>query len=256
MVKEIDIPGERIAKYLARAGICSRREAEDLIVQGRVRVNGEIIDSPATFVSDADDIRVDSGKKIKKEIPRLFLFHKPVGLLTATKDPRGRPTIFDVMPRTMPRVVSVGRLDMNTEGLILLTNDGEIKRYLELPSTGWVRSYRARVHGTVNVDRLDKLKKGMVVKSVKYGPVIAKLEKAQQSANSWVQLSLTEGKNREVRNLMKAIHLDVNRLIRTSYGPFQLGKLPRGAIIEVKTKALREQLPKALVDKIFGVGEK
>lgn len=256
MVKEIDIPGERIAKYLARAGICSRREAEDLIVQGRVRVNGEIIDSPATFVSDADDIRVDSGKKIKKEIPRLFLFHKPVGLLTATKDPRGRPTIFDVMPRTMPRVVSVGRLDMNTEGLILLTNDGEIKRYLELPSTGWVRSYRVRVHGTVNVDRLDKLKKGMVVKSVKYGPVIAKLEKAQQSANSWVQLSLTEGKNREVRNLMKAIHLDVNRLIRTSYGPFQLGKLPRGAIIEVKTKALREQLPKALVDKIFGVGEK
>ena len=256
MVKEIDIPGERIAKYLARAGICSRREAEDLIVQGRVRVNGEIIDSPATFVSDADDIRVDSGNKIKKEIPRLFLFHKPVGPLTATKDPRGRPTIFDVMPRTMPRVVSVGRLDMNTEGLILLTNDGEIKRYLELPSTGWVRCYRARVHGTVNIDRLDKLKKGTVVKGVKYGPVIAKLEKAQQSANSWVQISLTEGKNREVRNLMKAIHLDVNRLIRTSYGPFQLGKLPRGAILEVKTKALREQLPKALVDKIFGVGTK
>ena len=251
MVKEIEIPGERIAKYLARAGICSRREAEELIVQGRVRVNGEIIDTPATIVSDADDIRVDQGQKVKKEAPRVFLFHKPAGLLTATKDPRGRPTIFDVMPRTMPRVVSVGRLDMNTEGLILLTNDGEIKRLLELPSTGWVRTYRARVHGTVNVDRLDKMKKGMTVKGVKYGPVTANLEKAQQSANSWVQVSLTEGKNREVRNLMKAVHLDVNRLIRTSYGPFQLGKLPRGAIIEVKTKALKEQLPKALVDKIF-----
>lgn len=251
MTKDIQIPGERIAKYLARAGICSRREAEDLITQGRVRVNGERIDTPATIVSDVDDIRIDNGKKVKKEPPRLFLFHKPAGLLTATKDPRGRPTIFDVMPRTMPRVVSVGRLDMNTEGLILLTNDGEIKRYLELPSTGWVRSYRARVHGTVNVDRLERMKKGMVVDGVKYGPVFAKLEKAQQSSNSWVNVSLTEGKNREVRNLMKAIHLDVNRLIRLSYGPFQLGKLPRGAIIEVKTKTLKEQLPKALVEKLF-----
>lgn len=251
MSKIPEIPGERIAKYLARAGICSRREAEQLIIEGRVRVNGEIIDTPATFVNDADDIRIDSGKKVKKEPPRVFLFHKPAGLLTATKDPRGRPTIFDVMPRTMPRVISVGRLDMNTEGLILLTNDGEIKRYLELPSTGWVRKYRARVHGTVNVERLERMKKGMTVNGIKYGPVHAKLEKAQQSANSWVQVSLTEGKNREVRNLMKAIHLDVNRLIRTSYGPFQLGKLAKGAIIEVKTKTLKEQLPKELVDKIF-----
>jgi 23S rRNA pseudouridine2605 synthase len=251
MKREMEIPGERIAKYMARAGTCSRREAEQLIIEGRVRVNGEIIDSPATFVSDADDIRIDSGKKIKKEIPRLFMFHKPAGLLTATKDPRGRPTIFDVMPRTMPRVISVGRLDMNTEGLILLTNDGEIKRYLELPSTGWVRKYRARVHGTVNVERLERMKKGMTVDGIKYGPVHAKLEKAQQSANSWVQVSLTEGKNREVRNLMKAIHLDVNRLIRTSYGPFQLGKLPRGAIVEIQTKALKEQLPKELLEKIF-----
>ncbi len=251
MKREIEIPGERIAKYMARAGTCSRREAEQLIIEGRVRVNGEIIDSPATFVSDADDIRIDSGKKIKKEIPRLFMFHKPAGLLTATKDPRGRPTIFDVMPRTMPRVISVGRLDMNTEGLILLTNDGEIKRYLELPSTGWIRKYRARVHGTVNVERLERMKKGMTVNGVKYGPIHAKLEKAQQSANSWVQVSLTEGKNREVRNVMKAIHLDVNRLIRTSYGPFQLGKLPRGAIVEISTKALKEQLPKELINKIF-----
>lgn len=244
--------GERIAKYLSRAGICSRRDAERLINEGRIRVDGDIVTNPATFVSDANVIKVDNGAIGKKEPTRVFLFHKPVGLLTTTNDPQGRPTIFDVMPRTMPRVLSVGRLDMNTEGLLLLTNDGALKRYFELPSTELVRTYRVRVMGSIYEDRLERLRRGITVNGIKYGKMSVRLEKAQTSANTWLILSLTEGKNREVRKALDAIGLRVNRLIRISYGPFKLGKLNRGDIIEVKPDTVKKGLPKEMVKQIYG----
>lgn len=244
--------GERIAKYLSRAGICSRRDAERLINEGRIRVDGEIVTNPATFVSDANVIKVDGGSVAKKQPVRLFLFHKPVGLLTTTNDPQGRPTVYDVMPRTMPRVMSVGRLDMNTEGLLLMTNDGGFKRYLELPTTGWVRTYRVRVMGAIYQDRLERAKRGMTINGIKYGKMDIRLEKAQTSANTWLIISLTEGKNREVRRVMEAIGLNVNRLIRVSYGPFKLGNIKRGEIIEIKPEIVKQNLPKAVAKEIFG----
>lgn len=240
--KEEPKDGERIAKVMARAGLCSRREAESWITAGRVSVNGKVLSTPACVVTDRDDIVVDGNPLPKKETTRLFLHHKPAGLVTTNKDERGRDTVFDKLPDGLPRVVSVGRLDLNTEGLLLLTNDGELARYLELPATGWVRVYRVRAHGNVTQERLDKLKNGLTYEGVKYGPIIATLEKPQGS-NVWLNVSLTEGKNREIRNVMEALGLKVNRLIRLSYGPFQLGKLPVGSVLEIKGQFLKQQIP-------------
>jgi 23S rRNA pseudouridine2605 synthase len=241
MEKHDEIKKERIAKVMARAGLCSRRDAESWIEAGRVVVNGTKLTSPAFTVTPDDVIEVDGKPLGEPEDTRLFLYHKPAGLVTTAKDEKGRPTIFDKLPDGLPRVVTVGRLDMNTEGLLLLTNDGELARWLELPATGWTRQYRVRAHGTITQDRLDSLKKGLTVKGVKYAPAEAVLEK-QQGSNVWLSITLSEGKNREVRNLMEALGLKVNRLIRTSYGPFSLNSLPKGAGIEVKKKVLRDQL--------------
>ncbi len=240
--KEDPAKGERIAKVMARAGLCSRREAEAWIAAGRVSVNGQKLTTPACVVTPSDKIVVDGQVLPQKEKTRLFLHHKPAGLVTTNKDEKGRPTVFDKLPDGLPRVVSVGRLDLNTEGLLLLTNDGELARYLELPATGWVRVYRVRAHGSVTQDRLDKLKNGMTYQGVKYGPIDATLEKPQGS-NLWLTVSLTEGKNREVRNVMEALGLSVNRLIRLSYGPYHLGDLPRAAVLEIQEKQLHKMIP-------------
>ena len=238
---------ERIAKRMARAGLCSRRDAETWIAAGRVQVNGKTLDTPAFKVTDKDNIIVD-GKPLKaKEPTRLFLYHKPVGLVTTHKDEKGRSTIFSSLPSFIPRVVSVGRLDLNTEGLLLLTNDGELSRYLELPSTGWKRKYRVRVHGFVDEKRLSQLKQGIKIDGVHYKSIDASLEKHDNQqkigkTNSWLSITLTEGKNREIRKVMEALNLSVNRLIRVSYGPFQLGKLPTQGVEEVKSKILKEQI--------------
>lgn len=233
--------GERIAKVMARAGLCSRRDAESWIEQGRVSVNGKILETPACVVTDRDTILVDGQPLPRKEPPRLFMHNKPAGLVTTNRDERGRETIFDRLPADLPRLVTVGRLDINTEGLLLLTNDGGLARYLELPATGWVRRYRVRAHGSVTQERLDKLQKGITVNGVKYAPIEATLEKPQGS-NVWLSVALTEGKNREVRNVMEALGLKVNRLIRLSYGPFQLGNMPEGSVVEIKPKVLKEQV--------------
>lgn len=233
--------GERIAKRMARAGLCSRRDAERWIAEGRVRVNGHILTSPAIAVTDKDEIIVDGKKLQEPERTRLFLYHKPEGLVTTAKDERGRPTVFGSLPPEMGRVISVGRLDLNTEGLLLLTNDGELARHLELPSTGWRRRYKVRVHGRVDESRLQALEKGLTLDGFHYKSIEARLEK-QAGSNAWLDVVLTEGKNREVRRVMEALGLRVNRLIRTAYGPFNLGNLPKGGVIEVKPKVLREQL--------------
>ena len=233
--------GERIAKVMARAGLCSRREAEKWIEAGRVSVNGQILSSAACVVSDQDEIIVDGKALPKKQKTRLFIYHKPAGLVTSNKDEQGRDTVFDKLPKDLPRVVTVGRLDINTEGLLLLTNDGELARYLELPATAWVRRYRVRAYGRVTQGKLDKLKEGMSYNGVRYAEVEAKLDK-QQGDNVWIEIALKEGKNREVRNIMEALGLQVNRLIRLSYGSFQLGKLPKGSVMEIKNKVLKEQI--------------
>ncbi|MBK6895971.1 MAG: rRNA pseudouridine synthase [Alphaproteobacteria bacterium] len=239
---------ERIAKRLARAGLCSRRDAERWILDGRVQVNGAIISSPALNVGAQDKIVVDGKVLNEKETVRLFLYHKPSGLVTSHKDEKGRSTVFDRLPTGLPRLVSVGRLDLTTEGLLLLTNDGELSRYLELPSTGWKRKYRVRVFGSVSPHALEKLGKGMSVDGVKYAPIEASVDTTQQDrtgkANTWLHVSLREGKNREIRKVMEALGLTVNRLIRTDYGPFSLGKLPEGEVLEVDSKVLRHQVIK------------
>lgn len=226
---------------MARAGLCSRRDAERWIEAGRVSVNGQKLDSPACTVGPEDDVRVDGKPLPQQEPPRLFLYHKPAGLVTTARDEKGRPTVFGALPDGMPRVVSVGRLDLNTEGLLLLTNDGGLARYLELPATGWKRRYRVRAYGKITQTRLDKLAQGMTVDKVKYGPIEAELEK-EQGDNCWIIISIREGKNREVRKIMEALGLKVNRLIRVAYGPFQLGHLPKGGIEEVKGKVMKEQI--------------
>ncbi len=233
--------GERIAKVLARAGLCSRRDAERWIAEGRVAVNGKRLASPAVNVDATDIIAVDGKPIPAKEPTRLFRYHKPRGLIVAARDPRGRPTVFDNLPAGLPRVVSVGRLDLDSEGLLLLTNDGELKRRLELPATGWTRRYRVRVHGAVDPAALAGLADGITIEGVRYGPVRAALER-RRGGNAWIAMSLTEGKNREVRRICDHLGWLVSRLIRVAYGPFQIGGLAAGAVEEVPAKVLREQL--------------
>lgn len=232
---------ERLAKFMARSGVCSRRDAEELIKQKRVTVNGEIIDTPAFKVEGSEKILLDGEKLPEIEQTRLWLYHKPAGLLTTHKDTEARATVFDHLPAGLPRVISVGRLDLNSEGLLLLTNNGELSRKLELPENGWSRRYKVRVHGFVNKNKLADLSKGATVDGINYGPVKAELE-SQNGTNSWLIVTLNEGKNREVRKLMKSIGLEVARLIRLSYGPFQLGSLKKGEVREVPQKVLKEQL--------------
>jgi 23S rRNA pseudouridine2605 synthase len=239
--------GERIAKVLSRAGLASRRDAEEWVVQGRVTVNGRVINSPALDVTANDVITIDGKPLPPRERTRLFMFHKPRGLMTTHADPEGRPTVFDNLPEGLPRLISIGRLDFNTEGLLLLTNDGGLARALELPDTGWLRRYRVRAHGEVTQGQLDELKKGVEVDGVKYGPIDATLER-DQGANVWLVFAIREGKNREVRNVMAHLGLEVNRLIRISYGPFQLGELEEGQVEEVKTRVLREQLGEKIAE--------
>jgi 23S rRNA pseudouridine2605 synthase len=234
-------PGERIAKFLARAGVCSRRDAERLIADGRVTLNGKKLDTPAVKVSDADDIRVDKKPVAAREPARLWRYHKPSGLVTTHSDPAGRPTVFQRLPDGLPRVISVGRLDLTSEGLLLLTNDGGLARRLELPSNGWIRRYRARAYGTITQNDLDALASGVTLEGVRYGAIEAKLEQ-RRGANSWIGVALSEGKNREVRRVLEALGLKVNRLIRIAYGPFQLGALEPGKVEEISRKVMREQI--------------
>ena len=233
--------GERIAKVLSRRGVASRREAERLIEAGEVSVNGKVITSPALNVTDADKITVSGQPLPQLEPARLWLYYKPDGLVTSASDEKGRDTVFDHLPQDMPRVMSVGRLDLNSEGLLLLTNDGELKRRLELPSTGWLRKYRVRVNGNPTDPDLEPLRKGIVVEGEKFQPMNVVLDR-HQGANAWLTVGLREGKNREIRRAMAAINLTVNRLIRISYGPFRLGELKPGEVEEVRAKVLREQL--------------
>jgi 23S rRNA pseudouridine2605 synthase len=238
--------GERIAKVLARAGLASRRDAEEMVVQGRITVNGRVINSPALDVTTNDVVAVDGTVLPPRERTRLFLYHKPRGLMTTHADPEGRPTVFDHLPEGLPRLISVGRLDFNTEGLLLLTNDGGLARVLELPDTGWLRRYRVRAHGEISQAQLDELKAGVEVDGVKYGPIDATLER-DQGSNVWLVFAIREGKNREVRNVMAHLGLEVNRLIRVSYGPFQLGEIAEGQVDEVRTRVLREQLGEKVI---------
>lgn len=241
MIEKPSDDSERIAKVLARAGVCSRRDAERLIAEGRVVVNGHKLDTPAYKVVPGAKILVD-GKPIKNaDRTRLWRYHKPRGMVTSHKDEKDRPTVFDSLPEGLPRVISVGRLDYNSEGLLLLTNDGELARKLELPSNGWLRRYRVRVFGKLEQTDLDRLKKGVVIEGVSYGPVEASMDR-QQGGNAWATIALKEGKNREVRKLMEFIGVKVNRLIRVSFGPFHLGLLKEGHVDEVPTKVIKEQL--------------
>ena len=233
--------GERIAKVIARAGLCSRREAERWIADGRVKIGGEVIKTPAVTVTTANNVTVDGKPLPRAEPSRLWRYHKPAGLITTHKDTMSRPTVFQSLPDKLPRLISVGRLDLNSEGLLLLTNDGELARKMELPATGWRRRYRVRVHGRIETDALSYLEDGLTIAGTKYGPVKANLER-QKGSNAWLSVSLTEGKNREIRAVMKHLGWPVSRLIRISYGPFQLGNLAKGKIEEVKQKTLREQL--------------
>lgn len=240
--------GDRLAKVIARSGLCSRRDAESWIAAGRVTVNGKKVITPAFNVTERDKIAVDGKPLAERAGTRLWLYHKPVGLVVTEKDPQGRPTVFEAVEKLgLPRVVSVGRLDINTEGLLLLTNDGGLKRVLELPETGWLRRYRVRAHGSVTQAELDRLQHGIEVEGVRYGEIEATLER-EQGTNVWLTLALREGKNREVRNVLEALGLTVNRLIRVSYGPFQLGDIEPGAVETIKARVLKDQLGKKLAE--------
>ncbi len=238
---ELQAKSERIAKVIARSGLCSRREAERWIEDLRVKVNGKLIDSPALAVSETDLIVVDGSPLPDKPYSRVWRYHKPPGLVTTHADPQKRPTVFQRIPKELGRVISVGRLDLGSEGLLLLTNDGELAGHMERPASGWTRRYRVRAFGAIEQQRLDNLARGVRVGDVAYGPIEASLDKSQGS-NIWLTIALKEGKNREIRKVLEHLGLTVNRLIRTSYGPFQLGSLARGQISEVPRKALREQL--------------
>ena len=239
----------RIARAMARAGLCSRREAERWIADGRVSVNGRRLETPACEVGPGDKILVDGQPLPATEPPRIWRYHKPKGLVTTHADPEGRPTVFDALPDTLPRVISVGRLDFNTEGLLLLTNDGALARHLELPSTGWLRRYRVRAHGRVAQADLDALKDGITIDGLRYGPVEATLD-TLQGGNVWITLALREGKNREVRRILEHLGLQVNRLIRISYGPFQLLDLKPGEADAVKRRVLADQLGVKLAEEL------
>jgi 23S rRNA pseudouridine2605 synthase len=228
---------QRIAKLLARAGIASRREIERMIIEGRIALDGVTIETPATLLKSLTGVTVDGTPVKAPTAARLFRYHKPTGLLTAERDPKGRPTIYDRLPKSLPRLMPVGRLDLNTEGLLLLTTDGELKRQLELPSTGIARSYRARAYGSVTQAQLEQLMMGIEIEGIRYGSINANLER-RTGANVWIELSLTEGKNREVRRVLEFLGLKVSRLIRTSYGPFLLGDLPAGDVDEIKQHEL------------------
>jgi 23S rRNA pseudouridine2605 synthase len=248
--KKSDYEGDRIAKVLARAGVCSRRDAERMIADGRVAVNGRRLDTPALNVTPNDNITVDGKPVGEPDPPRLWRYHKPAGLVTTNRDPQGRETVFQKLPASLPRVNAVGRLDINTEGLLLLTNDGGMKRFLELPSTGWLRRYRVRAFGKADEARLAALKKGIEIDGVNYRSIEATLERVQ-GGNVWLTVALREGKNREIKKVLEALDLKVNRLIRLSFGPFQLGQLDSGRVEEVPRRVLRQQLGKnwqAIVD--------
>jgi 23S rRNA pseudouridine2605 synthase len=244
-VSESAAASERIAKLLARVGLCSRREAERWIAGGRVSVDGQVLTTPAVTVTAANDVRVDGAPLPTPERARLWRYHKPPGLVTTHRDEKGRRTVFAALPEEMPRVISVGRLDLTSEGLLLLTNDGALARRLELPATGWIRRYKVRVHGEVDPDSLTALEKGITIDGFAYGPIRAALER-RQGSNAWIALALREGKNREVRRVLEHLGLPVTRLIRLSFGPFQLGNLARGEIAEVPRKVLTEQLGKTV----------
>jgi 23S rRNA pseudouridine2605 synthase len=244
----ITFAGDRIAKVLARAGVASRREAERLVAAGRVTLNGQVLTSPAVNVTPTDRIAIDGQPLPAAEPQRLWLYHKPAGLVTTAKDPEGRPTIFDNLPAELPRVVSIGRLDLTSEGLLLLTNDGALKRRLELPSTGWLRKYRVRFRGAPADEAFDPLRRGLVIGGEKFLPMEVTLDR-QQGANAWATVGLREGRNREIRRAFAALGLEVNRLIRVGYGPFQLGDLRRGAVEEVRPKILRDWLGPGRSDK-------
>ena len=232
---------ERIAKFIARSGVCSRRQAEELILQKRVTVNGEVVESPAFNVEGNEKILLDGEKLPAIENTRMWVYYKPTGLVTTHKDEQGRPTVFENLPEGLPRVISVGRLDLNSEGLLLLTNSGELSRRLELPSNSWSRRYKVKVHGRINRDKLAELEQGITLDGILYGSIKVEVE-SEQGTNAWLSVTLQEGKNREIRKVMKFIGLDVARLIRLSYGPFQLGSLKKGEVREVPQKVLKEQL--------------
>jgi len=233
--------GERIAKRLARAGVASRREAERMIEAGRVKLNGKVLTSPAVNVTLRDKVLVDGKPLADPEQARLWRYHKPSGLVTTARDEQGRPTVFERLPPELPRVVSIGRLDLNSEGLLLLTNDGELKRRLELPSTGWMRKYRVRVHGSPTAETLAPLGRGITIDGERFQPMTVTMDR-QQGANAWLTVGLREGRNREIRRALESVGLTVNRLIRISYGPFQLGDLAPGAVEEVRPRVLADQL--------------
>ena len=257
--------GERVAKAMARAGVASRRDVERLIEAGRVAINGRVLTTPAVKVAPGDILTVDGNVVSDAEPTRMWRYHKPVGLVTTHKDPHGRPTVFEALAASapgLPRVISVGRLDLNSEGLLLLTNDGALTRALELPTTGWMRRYRARAHGRTDQARLDTLKNGITIDGVRYGPIEARLDKVKEHrdgttpANAWITVSLTEGKNREVRKVLEHLGLKVNRLIRLSYGPFQLGVLGAGQVEEIGPRVIREQLEGLIAPENMPKGDK
>jgi len=242
--------GERIAKVLARAGVCSRRDAERLIEEGRVSVDGKKLTSPAINVTPKNKITLDGKPVGSAEETRVWRYHKTTGTITTARDPQGRPTVFEKLPPELPRVISVGRLDFNTEGLLLLTNDGELARHLELPQNSWLRQYRVRVYGTVDEEALKSVANGVVISGIRYEPIKIEMAKEQSEGhNVWLSVSIREGKNREVRKVMDHLGMQVTRLIRTSFGPFPLGKLPRGGIEEVPHRVLKESLGKFFQDR-------
>ena len=234
--------GDRIAKWLSRAGVASRRDVERMLTEGTIKLNGRTVTHPATFVCAEDTVQVNGKVVDQPDRTRVWRYHKPEGLVTTHKDPEGRPTVFDKLRLQLPRVVSVGRLDLTSEGLLLLTNDGGLARQLELPATGWLRRYRVRVFGVPSEGALKSLAKGVTVEGVRYGPIEAEVD-AKKGDNTWLTLSLREGRNREIRRVMAHLGLSVSRLIRVAYGPFQLGTLERGGIEEIPARVLRQQLP-------------